>query len=251
MKNQKKNDRAAAALMAVVLCIAGTLCACTGASKPTKQPAHATAPHATRPDDVTTEPTETIPVETVTDDIELDFGLTITDSGKYTGLYMEDGSNEVLSDVMMVIVQNNGDRDIQLAEFTAEADGETYRFQLTNLAVGARAVLLDLDRKPSGGAVTSAAMENTALFELPMALCADVIKVSGMDGMVNVQNISGEDITGDIFVYYKYAAQDIFYGGITFRVRVEGGLRAGEIRQIPAGHYTAEGCTIVQVTVYD
>lgn len=183
--------------------------------------------------------------------INLGYGLEITDSGKYSGLYMEDGSDELLSDVMMVIVRNNGEQDVQLADFTVSADGGEYRFRLTNLAAGERAVLLDLDRKPSGGTVSSAAVENVALFAEPMALCEDRISVSGMDGMLNVQNISGEDIKGDIFVYYKYAAQDLYYGGITFRVRVEGGLKAGEIRQIPAGHYTAEGCAIVQVMIYD
>lgn len=183
--------------------------------------------------------------------IALGYGLEITDSGKYTGLYMEDGSNEVLSDVMMVVVQNNGEQDIQLAEITAVSGETEYHFTLTNLAVGARAVLLDTDRQPSGGILTSAVLGNTALFQEPMSLCEDVIQVTGMDGMVNVQNISDTDITGDVYVYYKYAADDLFYGGITFRIRVEGGLAAGEIRQIPAGHYTPDGCAIIQVTVYD
>ena len=181
--------------------------------------------------------------------MDLGSGLEIIDSGKYTGLYMEDGSNELLSDVMMIIVYNNGEQDVQLAEISAEADGDTYRFQLTNLAVGERAVLLDLDRK-SSAELTAAALKKAAFFDEPMDLYEDTVKVSGMDGMVNVQNISDEDIAGDIYVYYKYAGEDVYYGGITFRVRVEGGLKAGEIRQIPAGHYNAEGCAVVQVTVH-
>lgn len=182
--------------------------------------------------------------------INLGYGLQITDSGKYTGVYMEDGSNEVLSDVMMVVVQNNGGQDIQLSELTALCGGGEYHFKLTNLAVGARAVLLDVDRKPSGGALTSAALENTVLFDEPMHLCTDSIQLSGMEGMMNVRNISDADIQGDIFIYYKYAAEDLFYGGITFRVRVEGGLKAGEICQIPAGHYSPETCTVVQVGIH-
>lgn len=181
---------------------------------------------------------------------ELGYGLEITDSGKYTGMYMEDGTNEVLSDVMMLVVRNNGEDDIQLAEITALCGGEEYHFTLTNLAVGQRAVLLEQERKPAAE-LTSAVLDACAPFAQPMELYEDQLQITGLDGMVNVQNISDADIEGDIYVYYKYAAQDIFYGGITFRVRIEGGLMAGELRQLPAGHFTQEGCTVVQVTIHE
>ena len=184
--------------------------------------------------------------------INLGYGLEITDAGQYTGLYMEDGSNEVLSDVMMIVVYNGGDSDVQLAEITAVSGGEEYHFTLTNLAVGTRVVLLDTDRKASSdGALSSAVLDTVAMFQEPMDLAEDVIEVGGLDGMVNVRNISDADITGTVYVYYKYASEDVYYGGITFRVAVEGGLAAGEIRQIPAGHYTPDGCEIVQVSIYE
>ena len=183
--------------------------------------------------------------------INLGHGLKIVDAGRYTGLYVEDGSNEILSDIMMVVVRNGGEQDFQLAEITAVCGKEEYRFTLTNLRAGGQAVLLAQDRKTAvGGQVTSAIMENPVLFQEPMSLQEDVIQISGLDGMLNVKNISATDITNDIYVYYKYSAEDIFYGGITFRICVEGGLKSGEIRQIPAGHYTADGCAIVQVTTH-
>ena len=222
-----------------------------GGVQPGTKPNVAPVPQASHPQESV--PQQSIPESTATQPawMDLGYGLKITDWGKYTGMYMEDGSNEVLADVMMIVVENNGDQDIQLAEIAAEAESGSYAFQLTNLAVGERAVLLDLGRKASTADLTGASIEKVALFEEPMSLCEDQILVSGMDGMVNVQNISDEDITGEIYVYYKYAAEDIYYGGITFRIRVEGGLKAGEIRQIPAGHYNAGGCAVVQVTVYD
>ena len=182
--------------------------------------------------------------------VNLGYGLEITDSGNYAGMYMEDGSNEIISDVMMLIVLNNGEQDIQLAEITALCGGEEYHFTLTNLAAGQRAVLLEQERKPAAE-LTSAVLDTCALFQEPMDLYADVIQVSGLDGMVNVKNISDTDIGGEICVYYKYAAQDLLYGGITFRVRIEGGLKAGELRQIPAGHFMEEGSAVVQVTIHE
>lgn len=184
--------------------------------------------------------------------INLGYGLEITDAGSYSGAYVEDGSCEIVSDVMMVVVRNTGELDIQLADITALCSGAEYTFRLTNLAAGERAVLLELSRKGAGDAVLeSAVLSNVAAFETPMELHEQTIQISGLNGMLNVKNISGSDISGDIYVYYKFAAQDIFYGGITFRVRVEGGLKADEIRQIPAGHYDPDGCRIIQVTIHE
>ena len=180
----------------------------------------------------------------------LGYGLEITDSGKYAGLYMEDGSDEIVSDVMMLVVQNSGGDDIQLAQITALCGAEEYHFTLTNLAAGQRAVLLEQERKPAAE-LTSAVLDTCVPFGTPMSLHEDVLQVSGLDGMLNVMNISDADIEGDIYVYYKYAARDVFYGGITFRVRIEGGLKAGEIRQIPAGHYDKDSCAVIQVTIHE
>ena len=45
-------------------------------------------------------------------------GLKITDTANYAGIYMEDGSDEVVSNVMMIIVENTSASDLQYAEIT-------------------------------------------------------------------------------------------------------------------------------------
>ena len=67
--------------------------------------------------------------------------------------------------------------------------------------------------------------------------------------MLNVTNISDEDITGDVVVYYKNASADMLYGGITYRVTISGGIKAGEIRQVVAGHFSDSGSRIMFATV--
>lgn len=261
-KQKKKSVWIPVVVLLVVLAAAAVLLPAHRAETPERLPEGTTAtPERTEPprteppqtEPAPTEPPTTAPELTVPQgSINLGYGLQLTDSGKYTGVYMEDGGNEIVSDVMMAVVLNTGEADVQLAEITAQVGGEEYRFRLTNLAVGQRAVLLDLERKPSGGKSLEFAMaENVALFQEPMMLLEDRLQISGPEGVLNVQNISDDDIDGDIYVYYKYAAEDLYYGGITFRVRVEGGLKAGEIRQVPAGHYSPEGCSIVQVTIHE
>ena len=66
---------------------------------------------------------------------------------------------------------------------------------------------------------------------------------------MNITNISGNDITGDVVIYYKNASSDMLYGGITYRVTVTGGLKAGEIKQLTGSHFSASGSRIMFVTI--
>lgn len=219
-------------------------------SQKTAAPRH-TVPARTEPEG--TAPTQTKPEETEPrqQSINLGYGLELTDGGGYTGAYMEDGTNTVVSNVMMIVVRNTGEQDIQLADITALCGGSEYTFRLTNLAAGERALLLDLERRQAVDAFPeSAVLSNVAVFETPMELREQTIQISGLSGMLNVKNISDSDIEGNIYIYYKLAATDMFYGGITFRVRIEGGLQSGELRQIPAGHFSPDNCRIIQVDIH-
>lgn len=180
--------------------------------------------------------------------IDLGGGVYVEQIKSYTGTYMEDGSDQVVSDVMMILVSNTSGSDIQLMNIELRYPEGVYHFQLTNLPTGSKAVLLEKNRAamPKSNP-TEALATNTALFREPMEADLSVYEISGADGVLNVKNISGADITGNIYVYYKYRIQDLFYGGITFRVQIEGGLKDGEIRQIMTNHYNPENCGIVLI----
>ena len=79
-------------------------------------------------------------------DINLGNGLVITDIGNYTGIYMEDGTDEVVSGVLMMIVKNTGDKTVQYAKIILEAGETDGVFELTTLPAGASAVLLEKTR---------------------------------------------------------------------------------------------------------
>lgn len=180
--------------------------------------------------------------------MDLGNGVLIQEVKNYTGIYMEDGSDELVSGVMMILVTNTSSSDIQLMNIELEFREGTYQFQVTNLRAGGSAVLLEQNRaaKPAGNPI-SAAVVNTALFHEPMEADFSIYEISGADGALNVKNISGQDISGSIFVYYKYKTQDLYYGGITFRVEIRDGLKAGEVRQIMTSHYDPDSCEIVMI----
>lgn len=204
-----------------------------------------------------TEPVQTAPDEMAapadSNAVNLGFGLQVADMGGYTGMYMEDGSDEILSDILMLVVENTGDKDIQYAQITMNLGDEQAQFELTTLPVGDCVVLLEKNRMQwqddmrENNALPMAS--NVAYFQEPLNTMEDKLQISILNGALNVTNISEEDISGTISVYYKNAAADIYYGGITYRVQIKGGLKSGAIQQIMTRHASETGSRIMFVTV--
>ena len=179
-------------------------------------------------------------------------GLTIVDIGPYTGMYMEDGSNEIVSGVVMCIVRNDGDRAVEYAEIKLNDGQKDIPFTLTALLPGRSVVLLATDRTVHDNSATYTATmaQSVAFFSYEPSLQADRLQIQGLDGGMNITNISKEDITGDVVVYYKNAASDgLLYGGITYRTRISGGIKAGELKQGMTQHFSVKGSEVLFVTV--
>lgn len=183
--------------------------------------------------------------------VTLPEGLEIKDIGSYTGLYMEDGSDEVLSKILMLVVTNTADKTVQYAEITLTDGANTADFSLTTLPPGESVVLLEQNRMTyeDGKDLDRVSVQNVAYFAEEPALHTERLSFQALNGALNITNISDEDITGDVAVYYKNASKDMLYGGITYRVTISGGLKAGEIRQIAASHFSDSGSRIMFATI--
>lgn len=241
-----------AVVVLLILGIAALWIAAMAQEEPQLQPPETT--QAPEPSAQNTE-TESAPATEAPDEtmspvlpINLGYGVYLEKVSKYTGIYMEDGSDEMVSGVMMIQITNTGEDDIQLMRIEVAYPEANYRFQVTNLPAGSSAVLLELSRQamPEGNPI-SAVTSDVVLFPENMTVDTSAFEISGAAGMMNVKNISGADIDGEIYVYYKYKTQDVFYGGITFRVTVQGGLKAGEIRQLMTSHFNPDTCQVVMV----
>lgn len=261
-KKKQKNIKARrgiliAAIAVLALILGVMLLLWWGLYNTDEEPTEPTAPSVTatqtEPPTVTEPETTTAPVveELEFVDINLGYGLVITDVGKYNGVYMEDGSDEFASGILMIVVANTGESDIQYAEISMATENGEARFNMSTLPAGESVVLLERSRMSWSNKeqYTYAIMENVVVFSDSMSLHEDKLKVQMLDGMINVTNISGKDITGDIVIYYKNSAADLLYGGITYRVRIEGGISAGEIRQLTAGHMHKSGSRLMFITV--
>ena len=192
---------------------------------------------------------ETEPVETVV----LKDALRIDKIGSYTGLYVEDGSDEAVSGLLMMIVTNISDAPIQYAEISLTLGEDTARFTVSVLPAGSSAVLIEQNRMLFDETVdyTQAQAEcvHLAGFDKSLSLHQDKLDVQVLNGAINITNISGSDITGDIILCYKNVSNGVYHGGIAYRVRLEGGLKEGEIKQIMGTHFHQPGSEILFVDI--
>lgn len=257
LKNKKKKKQAP---LIVIFLIALALLGCAiggvvllekgGAGVPGETQAVQTPTQSEETEPTTGEVTYPGEVEEVqqTDLMDLGEGLVITKIGNYTGLYMEDGGDEVVSGILMVELENTSDQDLQLAVIKLYYGDEEAVFQVTNLPAGKKLVALERSRMAYRTELPDrTALENTA-FQDEFTMHEDEIEIVALDGVINVINRSEEDIANNIYVYYKNLAGGVYYGGITYRVSIEGGLKAGEIRQLMTEHYDSEGSEILMVS---
>lgn len=178
-------------------------------------------------------------------------GLQVLQTGSYSGIFVEDGSNDAVSQILMIVVKNTSTQTVQYAQIELTDGNTTAYFTLSTLPPGESALLMEKNRMPyaDGESLTQIKISNVALFAQEPDLREDLVKVQALDGVLNVTNISGQDIAGNVVIYYKNASSDMLYGGITYRTTISGGIKAGEVKQIVAGHFSKNGSRIMWITV--
>ena len=176
-------------------------------------------------------------------------GIELQALSGYQGPYVEDGTDDIVSDVLAITVRNDGDKTVQYAHIILTQGETVYEFDVTTLPVGASAQLLELSRQPMPDNTDGMTAQVTAcaVFDTEPTMCEDVFQIETQDTAITITNNSGSDITGQIYVYYKIAYGDLYMGGITYRVGAAG-LKAGESTTCYAGHFSTDYSKLMFVT---
>lgn len=182
--------------------------------------------------------------------IQLGNGLEIVEVGSYSGQFVEDGSDEAVENIMSITLKNSSDKDLQYAVVNLNVEQEVASFAVTNLKAGAEAILLEQNRMgATDEEVQVASVDKVVFYEKAQTLKEEQFKISGQKQIVNIENVSGEAIEGDVYIYYKNVQDDAYLGGITYRVRISDGFAVGEIKQVSTSHYMPKKCEIVLVDI--
>lgn len=179
-------------------------------------------------------------------------GIYIVSSEPYTGPFWEDGSDTAVEDIWSLKIVNSSDEDIEYLKIhaaTAEAEGN---FEVTVLPAGGELIVLESSAAayPQDAEDARYVAENLAFFQEERSILPEQLTLYGQDNWIKAENISGEDIAGDICVYYKNLEDGIFQGGITYRAVFPGGMAAGEAEEQEVLHYMKDTSQIMYVT-YD
>lgn len=185
----------------------------------------------------------------LSDKMLLGEGIELQALSGYQGPYVEDGTDDIVSDVLAITVRNDGDKTVQYAHIILTQGETAYEFDVTTLPVGASAQLLELSRQPMPDNTDGMTAQVTAcaVFDTEPTMCEDVFQIETQDTAITITNNSGSDITGQIYVYYKIAYGDLYMGGITYRVGTAG-LKAGESTTCYAGHFSTDCSKLMFVT---
>ncbi|MBQ7962074.1 MAG: hypothetical protein IJ289_05685 [Clostridia bacterium] len=163
----------------------------------------------------------------------------------------EDASLAVSEDIAGIVVLNKSEKTLQYAEITADfSDGTVHLYKISTLPPGEACFVAEENKLPYRELTTGFfgfEINNVAFFTEEPSVYADKLQFSGADGILNIKNISDSDITENIVVYYKDYENSHLASGVTYRVTVEGGLEAGEIKQVMASHYRQNASMIMFV----
>ena len=230
------------------------------------QPADSTSAPDTvtdQPDDTTT-PADT-GKETVTEDTgketspadngvqkrgtDLGDGITLISIEPYSGAFVEDGSDDPVEDIISIVIKNTGDKPVQMIDIGIETDNGDAQFIATTLFPNSSVVVLEKNRMkyPGSGKFGVAKINQIGRFIEEPSFYSDKFEVRGGDGTITVKNLTSEDVTGKVVVYYKTIRDGRYFGGITYQATLDGGIPAGSTVLSAANHFRIDRSRLVFV----
>lgn len=163
--------------------------------------------------------------------------LKLESIGKYSGLFIEDGTDDPIENCLSIVVTNTSTNALQLAYVTLKVnETEEANFMVTNLPAGTSTMVLERDRRVYKESDVYKIDDLSVGFMEGASLMEDTFGITGEDGKLFVKNKSDKSYK-KVYVYYKYVQMGGAYlGGITYRVPVEN-IGAGEMVEVIAGHW--------------
>ena len=146
--------------------------------------------------------------------------LQIEKLAPYSGIFVEDGTNQQVTDVAMIMVKNTGGDVVEYAEITVEYADKTLTFQITALPAGERMVVQEKTGSsvPKGVAGRASAL---VVHRTQMNITPEISVSDNGDNSLTVKNLTNQTIP-TVRVFYKYYMENenMFVGGIAFTVRI-------------------------------
>ena len=178
-----------------------------------------------------------------------DTDLVIQDILPYDGTYVEDGSDTEISGVATMVLTNEGDTPIEVADLSMDCGSESYQFRATDIAPGATMIVQDSNKTSyTDGGYSNFEKKIAVLDSFEMS---EDVTVEENESKLKVTNVSSSDIPCVRIFYKLYSEEDDQYiGGITYTAKITD-LKAGASVDIKPTHYLQGYSRIMMVRTYD
>ena len=172
----------------------------------------------------------------------------------YTGVFLEDGSDEDANNIYAIVVRNASSSCVEYMEITlTRADGKKLSFVASAIDAGARVVIMEANAATYEEAGYTDCTARVAMLD-KLEMSESLIKVEkDAGGSLVVTNISNADIPC-VRIFYKFYMPaedvDVYVGGITYTAKLTN-LAAGHFVVVKPSHYAKGSSKIVMIKVYD
>ena len=189
------------------------------------------------------------PWSTLTDG---DYQIAIRRLNPYSGPFVEDGTDEMVTNVLALQFRNDSQQAVQYAEYVFDINGEEVAFKLSNLDVGQRCVVLAANRHAyNANEVLKLKSRLVAAVDVLPSADNQILPVV-VDDTITVMNTSDQNIpVARVFFKTYYAEEDTFFGGITYSITVENLPAGGSSEAVSPSHFSGEMSRFVGSGVYE
>lgn len=177
--------------------------------------------------------------------------LTVVSVGKYTGPFIEDGTDVQVDSVAAVVVQNTGDKPIQHATVNLSTGEEKlYTFSLATLPVGTSALVLETDKKflAEDREITAFSADVTKSNEFETN--SSKVEVTCEDGIIKLCNLTDTDFRGVYVRYKNFTVGNVYFGGITYSASFDN-VAAGGSYEYKAAHFYKDYSQVLMVQIIE
>ena len=177
--------------------------------------------------------------------------LVIQSIRSYDGVFLEDGSNRDVTGISAMVLVNQGQTGVALAEITLTQGTTVLKYKATSIPAGATLVVQEATAAKYVNSKYTTCSANVAQGDT-FALSEGMVKVEEIEnGTLLVTNLTDETISR-VRVFYKFAFEKgkIYVGGITYTAELTA-LKPGQSAKLTASHFAAGSSEVVMVRTYE
>lgn len=171
--------------------------------------------------------------------------------GSYSGYYTEDGTDDTVTDISAVVVQNIGQKCIKNATVTLVGkDSKEYAFAITTLPAGCSALVLESHRNTwqEGEGITHVSGVSEELDTLELQ--SDKLDISFKNDKFYLKNLTETDFRAVYIRYKNYTAGNVYMGGVTYSATIDNVTAFGEF-ECESAHYFEGYSKILMVQIVE